>query len=79
MIRNGKDIANGAVISTQVCVVGSGPAGATVAWYLQKAGLKVTLIEGGRDLAGNLQASWPDKTLLYGGVADGLFANNEPD
>jgi choline dehydrogenase-like flavoprotein len=79
MIRNGKDIANGAVVSTQVCVVGSGPAGATVAWYLQKAGLKVTLIEGGRDLQGDLKASWPDKTLLYGGVADGLFAANEPD
>jgi choline dehydrogenase-like flavoprotein len=79
MIRNGQDIANGTVVSTQVCVVGSGPAGVTVAWYLQKAGLKVTLIEGGRDLAGNLQASWPDKTLLYGGVADGLFADNEPD
>ena len=46
MIRNGKDIANGTVISTQVCVIGSGPAGITAAWYLQKAGVKVTLIEG---------------------------------
>ncbi|KQY35523.1 hypothetical protein ASD38_02910 [Caulobacter sp. Root487D2Y] len=79
MIRNGKDIANGTVVQTQVCVVGSGPAGATAAWYLQKAGLKVTLIEGSRDFKGDLQASWPDKTLLYDGVADGLFASNESD
>jgi choline dehydrogenase-like flavoprotein len=78
MIRNGKDIPNGEVVSTQVCVVGSGPAGATVAWYLQKAGMKVTLIEGSRDFQGDMRASWPDKTLLYGGVADGLFASNEP-
>ena len=78
MIRNGKDIPNGTVVSTQVCVVGSGPAGATVAWYLAKAGLKVTLIEGSRDFQGNRNASWPDKTLLYNGVADGLFASNEP-
>jgi choline dehydrogenase-like flavoprotein len=79
MIRNGKNIPNGAVVKAQVCVVGSGPAGATLAWYLQKAGLKVTLIEGSRDFEGDLQASWPDKTLLYGGVADGLFTDNEPD
>ena len=81
MIRNGKDIANGAVISTQVCVIGSGPAGITLAWHLQKAGLKVTLIEGSRDFGpdwqNNWKASWPDKELLYNGLADGLFATNE--
>jgi choline dehydrogenase-like flavoprotein len=76
MIRNGKDIANGTVISTQVCVIGSGPAGVTAAWYLQKAGLKVTLIEGSRPVR-SLPQSWPDKLLLYNGVADGLFATNE--
>jgi choline dehydrogenase-like flavoprotein len=79
MIRNGKDIANGAVVATQVCVIGSGPAGVTAAWFLQKAGLKVTLIEGSRDFGGNIPSSWPDKILLYGGKADGLFADNEPD
>ena len=79
MIRNGKDIANGTVISTQVCVIGSGPAGITAAWHLQAAGLKVTLIEGSRDFQGNLPASWPDKKLLYNGTADGLFATNEPN
>jgi choline dehydrogenase-like flavoprotein len=80
MIRNGKDIGNGAVVSTQVCIIGSGPAGVTAAWHLQKAGLKVTLIEGSRDFRNlPLEASWPDKVLLYNGVADGLFATNERD
>jgi choline dehydrogenase-like flavoprotein len=80
MIRNGKDIANGTVITTQVCVIGSGPAGVTAAWYLQKAGIKVTLIEGSRDYSDmDMQASWPDKVKLYNGVADGLFTTNEAD
>ncbi|WEK00558.1 MAG: GMC family oxidoreductase [Candidatus Sphingomonas phytovorans] len=81
MIRDGRDIPNGTVISSQVCIIGSGPAGITAAWHLQKAGLKVTLIEGSRDYraAGdNFQASWPDKTLLYDGISDGLFTSNEP-
>jgi hypothetical protein len=78
MIRNGKDVADGSVISTQVCVIGSGPAGVTAAWYLQRAGIKVTLIEGSRDYRNApVQASWPDKVKLYNGVADGVFATNE--
>ena len=79
MIRNGKDIANGAVISADVCIIGTGPAGVTAAWLLQKAGLKVTLIEGSRDFGKDWQLSWPDKVKLYNGTADGLFASNEPD
>ena len=85
MIRNGKDIPDGSEISTTVCVIGSGPAGITAAWYLQKAGLKVTLIEGSRDFRhirdeGNrLEASYPDKVRLYNGKADGQFAGNEPE
>ena len=69
------------MISTQVCVIGSGPAGVTAAWHLQQAGYKVTLIEGSRafDSSTELEASWPDKVLLYNGVADGLFAQNESD
>lgn len=78
MIRNGKDIANGATVSAQVCVIGSGPAGITTAWFLQKAGLKVTLIEGSR-VYPDYRASQADKALLYQGLADGLFATNEPD
>jgi len=79
MIRNGKDIANGTVVSTEVCIVGSGAAGITAAWHLRKAGLRVTLIEGSRDFGADWQASRPDKLLLYNGIADGLFAANEPD
>ena len=79
MIRNGKDIADGTVIQTQVCIIGSGPAGITAAWYLQKAGIKVTLIEGSRDFHNVLEASWPDKEILYNGTADGLFTSNEPE
>ena len=80
MIRDGKSIATGTRLYTQVCIIGSGPAGITAAWYLQRAGLDVILIEGSRDYRGQpLQASWPDKVLLYDGVADGLFATNEPD
>ncbi|MGA2287599.1 FAD-dependent oxidoreductase [Bradyrhizobium sp.] len=79
MIRNGKDISSGSVVSTQVCIIGSGPAGITAAWCLQKAGIKVTLIEGSRDYGTAWKESWPDKVLLYNGVADGLFATNEPE
>jgi choline dehydrogenase-like flavoprotein len=82
MIRNGKDIGNGTVISKQVCVIGSGPAGVTAAWHLQKAGLTVVLIEGSRDFIGKpLEDSWPDKVKLYNGTADGLFKDNniEPE
>lgn len=78
MIRNGKDIPTGTVISTQVCIVGSGQAGITAAWCLQKAGIKVVLIEGSREHNGQLSKSWPDKNLLYAGDATGLFAQNEP-
>jgi choline dehydrogenase-like flavoprotein len=74
MIRNGKDIG----ITTQVCIIGSGPAGITAALCLQKQGKKVILIEGSRDYrTEGLEASWADKVLLYNGVACGLFASNE--
>ena len=80
MIRNGKDIPNGTVINTDVCVVGSGPAGITLAWFLQKSGIKVTLIEGSRDFrSGDFKDSWPDKTCLYNGEAVGQFTSNEPN
>lgn len=82
MIRNGRDIASGSEISAQVCIIGSGPAGVTAAWYLQKAGIKVVLIEGSRYVGSGddqREASWPDKTVLYAGEAVGVFANSEPD
>ena len=79
MIRDGRGIATGTVLSTQVCVVGSSAAGVTAAWELQKAGIRVILLEGSRDHGGNMDASWPDKYLLYNGEAEGLFARNEPE
>ncbi|MGH9824321.1 MAG: GMC oxidoreductase, partial [Blastocatellia bacterium] len=66
------------MLSTQVCVIGSGPAGITAAWQLQKAGIKVILIEGSREHS-CLEDSWPDKVLLYDGKAEGLFTGNEPE
>lgn len=77
MIRNGRDIPTGTELSTQVCVIGSGPAGITAAWELQKAGIQVILLEGSR-VYDNYQESWPDKVLLYNGEAIGLFTYNEP-
>ncbi|WP_158285915.1 MULTISPECIES: FAD-dependent oxidoreductase [unclassified Caulobacter] len=78
MILDGRDIGDGGVIATQVCIVGSGPAGITAALLLQKAGYKVVLIEGGRN-PGYYQESWAEKNLLYAGQAEGLFTTNEPD
>jgi len=77
MISNGKDYPTGTTLKTHVCIIGSGPAGLTAAWELQKAGIEVIVIEGGRDnrKAGNeggLKLSWADKKLLYGGEADGF-------
>jgi choline dehydrogenase-like flavoprotein len=79
VIRNGRDIANCTKLSTQVCVIGSGPAGITTALYLERAGYQVILIDGSRDHGPMLEDSWPDKVLLYNGEAAGLFASNEPD
>jgi choline dehydrogenase-like flavoprotein len=78
MLRNGRDIASGTELQTDVCVIGSGPAGITAAWELQKAGVKVILIEGSRPYP-EYEQSWPDKFLLYNGEAVGLFDSNEPE
>ena len=78
MIKHGRDIPTGTVLQTQVCIIGTGPAGVTAAWCLHKAGVKVILIEGSRCYA-QWEESWPDKVLLYNGEAVGLFATNEPE
>jgi len=76
MITDGRNIKDGTVIQTRVCIIGSGPAGITLAWQLQQAKIDVTLIEGSR-VNTSYQKSWPDKYLLYNGVSDGLFSTNE--
>jgi hypothetical protein len=81
MITNGLSIPKGTQLTTQVCIAGSGPAGITLAYYLQKAGVEVILLEGSRDVGtGNqyYENTWNDKTLLYEGEATGQFSNNEP-
>jgi choline dehydrogenase-like flavoprotein len=82
MITDGSTLSSGTVLNTQVCVIGSGPAGITVAWNLQKAGINVILLEGSRDVGlgpNYVEKTWPDKERLYNGKAVGLFANNEFD
>lgn len=80
MIANGKSITTRQ--KTQVCVIGSGPAGITAAWQLGAAGYDVILLDGSRQLDYSMhnyyRQSWPDKVKLYNGVADGVFAENEP-
>src|ERR1700744_5261584 len=77
-ITNGLDYPDGFVVSKQVCVIGTGPAGVTAAWELQKAGISVVRIEGSRFYE-SFRDSWPDKVLLYNGEAEGLFKSNERD
>lgn len=76
MIRNGREIANGSEVTAQVCVVGTGPAGVTAAWYLQQAGIDVVLLEGSRDLEAQClnENQW-----LYRGKSSGQLGTNEPE
>lgn len=81
-IRNGVDIPDGDVVRAQVCIVGSGPAGVTAAWYLKQAGIDVVLIEGSRwngAVKNSYRPSWPDKVKLYAGETAGLMLSNEPE
>lgn len=78
MIRDGKDIPTGKILVTQVCVVGSGPAGITTAWNLQKRGIKVILIEGGQSYNSKVE-SWSDKVWLFKGETEGQIFVNQPD
>jgi len=73
--------------SAQVCIVGSGAAGITLAWELARQKIHVILIDGSRDLGDwstpysppDYTNKWYiDKELLYNGTAEGLFTNNEP-
>lgn len=47
MIREGREVADGSVRTTDVCVVGAGAAGITIARELRGSGLDVIVLEGG--------------------------------
>ena len=85
MIDDGKEFLDGPPLKTQVCIVGTGPAGITLAWYLLRQGIDVTLLEGSRSFNPTgpnspvQDAYWyNENTLLYNGESLGQFASNEP-
>lgn len=85
MIEYGENLIGGPTLKTQVCIVGTGPAGVTLAWYLLQRGIDVILLEGSRSFnpAGvNNPISnaylYNENTLLYNGESVGLLAQNEP-
>ncbi|MES1244105.1 MAG: GMC family oxidoreductase [Acidobacteriota bacterium] len=85
MIEDGKSFLGRPPHKTQVCIVGTGQAGITLAWYLVKQGIDVTLLEGSRvfNPAGPNAPVKPsyqynENELLYNGEVAGLFKHNEP-
>jgi choline dehydrogenase-like flavoprotein len=57
MLLDARDLKTGAVLSADVCIAGSGPAGMTLATQLIDSGLDVILLEsGGLDFDGDNQA-----------------------
>jgi choline dehydrogenase-like flavoprotein len=85
MIEDGTKYLGGPPLKTQVCIVGTGPAGVTLAWYLLRQGIDVTLIEGSRVFSPsgpnapvNNAYQYNENTLLYNGESVGVFTNNEP-
>jgi len=87
MIADGKDFLGKPPLKTQVCIVGTGQAGITLAWYLLRQGIDVTLLEGSRSfnpsgpnapVPDNSSYLYNENTLLYNGESLGLFATTEP-
>jgi len=65
MISDSRSVPDGSTLDCDVCVVGAGPAGITLALTLQRAGRSVLLLEAGQlNRAGNAQA------LYQGEVSD---------
>lgn len=86
MIVDGTTLIGKENVKTQVCIVGSGQAGITLAWYLLDKGIDVTILEGSRVFSpGGANAQVTDSFLynenesLYNGESTQLFASNEPD
>ena len=87
MISQGEDHINSSTpLKTQVCIVGSGPAGVTLAWHLVQRGIQVILLEGSRTFGRDPNQQIPqaqtsqynENDLLYNGESIGLFKTNEP-
>jgi choline dehydrogenase-like flavoprotein len=85
MIVDGSKFLDGPPLKTQVCIVGTSAAGVTLAWYLLRQGIDVTLLEGSRSFNPTgpnapVQNAYlhNENTLLYNGESLGLFASNEP-
>lgn len=83
MILYGEDISDGAEISGDVCIVGSGPAGITAALTMHAQGVKVVLIDGSLDFNNrsndNSGVKYNNNIPLYQGKSLGLLAKTEPD
>ncbi|MEL6864429.1 MAG: GMC family oxidoreductase [Bacteroidota bacterium] len=86
MIYDGRSFLGGPSLNTQVCIVGTGQAGITLAWYLLDKGIDVTLLEGSRVFSPGgpdnpVQDAYlyNENELLYNGQSLGLFASNEPE
>ncbi len=92
-IRTGEEFIKQPPLKTDVCIVGTGPAGITLAWHLKKKHpeLDVTLLEGSR-LFGRAPDStfgngttngqtyeWNENTALYNGATEGLMKQNEEE
>ncbi|MEA2560107.1 MAG: hypothetical protein QOH06_1611 [Acidobacteriota bacterium] len=85
MIDDGRSFLGKPPLKTQVCIVGTGPAAVTLAWYLLRQGIDVTLLEGSRvfnpsgpNAKVNSSYLYNENTLLYNGESLGLFATTEP-
>ena len=86
MIYDGSDFLDKPPLETTVCIVGTGQAGITLAWYLVTQGIDVTLLEGSQpydfdslnDPVQNARFENQNEQL-YNGEALGLFATNEPE
>lgn len=86
MIIDGNTLLGKDAVKTQVCIVGSGQAGITLAWYLLQKGIDVTILEGSRvfnPAGANAKVDnsylYNENNHLYNGENEGLFARNEPN
>ncbi|NOQ74826.1 MAG: hypothetical protein GQ574_22620 [Crocinitomix sp.] len=86
MITDGSTFIGKETLKTQVCIVGSGQAGITLAWHLLDKGIDVTILEGSRVFSpggANEQVTnayqYNENKSLYNGESTGLFATNEAE